>query len=117
MKGDVQRLGQALRNLLSNSLAHTAKGGKVEIRAEEVDGKIRVEIEDNGSGIKEEALPYIFERFYRAEKSRSHKEARVGLGLAITKEIIIAHGGEIEAESEEGKGTLIRFYLPIEPEA
>ncbi|MCK4777333.1 MAG: HAMP domain-containing protein [Actinomycetia bacterium] len=114
VKGDVQRLGQALRNLLSNSLAHTAKGGKVEIRAEEVDGKIKIEIEDNGSGIKEEDLPYIFERFYRAEKSRSHKEARVGLGLAITKEIIIAHGGEIEAESEEGKGTLIRFYLPIE---
>ncbi len=87
------------------------------MRAKKEGDELVVEVEDNGEGISPTDLPYIFERFYRAEKSRPHQEGKIGLGLAIAREIIQAHGGRIEAQSELGKGTLIRFTLPLERKA
>ena len=72
---------------------------------------VRVEVEDNGIGISENALPYVFERFYRADASRNSKQGGSGLGLAIAKRIIEEHGGNIWAESTEGEGTTISFTL------
>jgi signal transduction histidine kinase len=116
LEGDYRRLSQVLRNLISNSLAYTSSGEKIWVRAEKEGDELVVEVEDNGEGISPTDLPYIFERFYRAEKSRPHQEGKIGLGLAIAREIIQAHGGRIEAQSELGKGTLIRFTLPLRRE-
>ena len=120
LTADYDRLNQALSNLISNSLRHTPQGGRISIRAEagkQVDkytGKpadgLRITHHDSGSGIPPEDLPFVFDRFWRGDKSRSNR-AHSGLGLAITKQIVLAHGGTIEVESEVGKGT--KFVIEI----
>jgi signal transduction histidine kinase len=109
---DVQRLGRALNNLVSNALHHTPPGGSVTLRAERVLGGVSVAVSDTGEGISAEDLPHIFERFYRGDKSRNRTAGGAGLGLAIAKGIIEAHGGSIRAESQPGKGTVFTFTLP-----
>ncbi len=109
---DVQRMGRVLNNLVSNALQHTPPGGQVEISAEPTDGAVSVSISDSGEGIPQDDLPHIFERFYRGDKSRSRASGGAGLGLAIAKGIIEAHGGSILVESEPGKGTLFSFTIP-----
>jgi two-component system sensor histidine kinase BaeS len=110
---DPQRIGQVLRNLLDNALTHTPSGGEIAIAAH-ADGQwVAVSVRDTGSGIAAEDLPYVFERFYRGDKSRSRATGRTGLGLAIVKQLIEAHGGQIEVESEVGQGTQFTFTLPV----
>ncbi|HYY14380.1 MAG TPA: ATP-binding protein, partial [Chthoniobacterales bacterium] len=82
-------------------------------RVEQRDGEIVLSVSDNGIGISKEDLPRIFERFYRADKSRSADSAGTGLGLAIVKHIAQLHRGRVEAESEPGKGTTVRVILPV----
>lgn len=111
---DAQKIGRVLSNLVSNALRHTPAGGSVELRAtpHEV-GYIAVEVRDTGSGISPTDLPHVFEQFYRGEKSRSRTTGGAGLGLAIARRIIEAHGGAIRAESSPGEGTRLWFTLPM----
>jgi len=120
LTADYDRLNQALSNLISNSLRHTPQGGEVSISVEagkQVDrytGKpangLRITHRDSGTGISSEDLPFVFDRFWRGDKSRTDR-AHSGLGLAITKQIVLAHGGTIEVESEVGAGT--KFVIEI----
>lgn len=110
---DPQRIGQVLGNLLSNALTHTPSGGEVVVAAQTRESEIEISVRDTGEGIPPEHLPYIFERFYRADKSRSRATGGTGLGLAIAKQLVDAHGGRISVESQMGQGTAFTFTLPI----
>lgn len=112
---DVMRIGQVISNLLMNSLRYTPEGGKVEIGTQKKNGMIEVWVKDTGPGIPQEAIPYIFDRFYRVDRSRSRATGGRGLGLAIARQFVKAHRGEIRAESEIGTGTSITFSLPVAP--
>jgi len=110
---DAMRIGQVVSNLLMNSLRYTPEKGRVEIGAQKKNGKVEIWVRDTGPGIPEDAIPYIFDRFYRVDKSRSRATGGRGLGLAIARQFVKAHGGEIRAESEMNKGTSITFSLPV----
>ena len=110
---DVQRMGRVLANLVGNALRHTPEGGQVQICAVKDARWLTVEVEDTGEGIKPEDLPYVFDRFYRGEKSRSRATGGAGLGLAIAKGVVEAHGGQIGVESSPGKGARFYFTLPV----
>ncbi len=110
---DGPRIGRVLNNLLSNALRHTPEGGRVEVNASRQGAFARVDVIDTGSGIAAEDLPNIFERFYRGEKSRSRLTGGAGLGLAIAKGIVEAHGGQIGVECTTGEVTLFYFTLPL----
>ncbi len=109
---DAQLIGRVLNNLTSNAIRYTPPGGTVNISAVRGNGKVTVAVSDNGDGIKTEDLPYIFERFFRGDKSRNRKTGGTGLGLTISRGIIEAHGESIWAESEEQVGTKISFTIP-----
>ena len=109
---DAKLIGRVLINLTSNALRYTPSGGTVSLTAHRIGKRIQVEVTDNGDGIKSKDLPFIFEQFYRSEKSRSRQTGGTGLGLAIARGIIEAHNGQIRAESTEGIGTKITFTLP-----
>jgi two-component system phosphate regulon sensor histidine kinase PhoR len=111
---DPLRLGQVLNNLLENAIKYTEEGGRVAIHATRENGVVEVRVEDTGSGIPPADLPHIFERFYRADKSRTRELGGTGLGLSIVKHIVQSHGGTVKAESTYGKGTTISFRLPVE---
>ena len=116
---DAQRIEQVLRNLLSNALRHTSPNGTIHVRLTREKNFARVEVRDTGTGISPDALPHVFERFWRGDKSRARDHASyrsgggAGLGLAIAKQLVEAHGGAIGVESEVGKGTLFWFTLPL----
>ena len=109
---DVQQIGRVLSNLLGNALRHTPAGGTVQVEARRLDDGVEVSIRDTGEGIDAEDLPHIFERFYRGEKSRSRTTGGAGLGLAIARGLVEAHGGSIGVESAAGEGTRFHFMLP-----
>jgi signal transduction histidine kinase len=109
---DAPLIGRALNNLLSNALRYTPEGGTIGVTVGKTGEAVMTEICNSGEGIREEDLPYIFERFYRGEKSRSRTTGGSGLGLAITKGIVEAHGGEIRVENVEGR-TCFSFSLPL----
>jgi heavy metal sensor kinase len=113
VKGDRTRLQEVIVNLTDNAIQHTAKGGQVEVRVRKDSGSAVLEVADNGAGISSEALPHIFERFYRADKARSRSSGGTGLGLSIVKAICTAHGAEIKVTTEEGKGSCFRVDLPM----
>jgi signal transduction histidine kinase len=108
---DAQRIGRVLSNLVSNALNHTPEGGSVEVLASPSSETIMVEVIDGGLGIPPEDLSRVFDRFYRGEKSRNRTSGWAGLGLAIAKGIVEAHGGQIGVESEPGR-TRFFFTLP-----
>ena len=112
INADYDRLLQVLANLLTNALHHTPKTGKITLNGETIDEGLRITVADTGGGIPPEDLPYIFDRFWRGDKSRARTEGSSGLGLAITKQLVLAHGGTITAESEVGKGTTFIIELP-----
>lgn len=112
IEGDRDRLSQVAINLLTNGLKYTASGGQVLVALNDSDTSIEVRIEDNGPGINAEDLPYIFERFYRADKSRTRSTGGSGIGLTISKAIVDAHGGTISVHSAPGKGTRFTVRLP-----
>ncbi|MCL5429609.1 MAG: ATP-binding protein [Chloroflexi bacterium] len=113
---DYVRLTQVFSNLISNALRHTPKGGTISLETESIAGErrlTRIRVKDTGEGIPAEDLPFIFDRFWRAEKSRTRDgHANSGLGLAIAKQLIHAHGGTIDVESEVSKGTSFVIELP-----
>jgi signal transduction histidine kinase len=113
--GDRQGLVQVFRNLLANAVRHTSEGGHVEVAVESSDRRsgVLVSVRDDGEGIPAQALPRIFERFYRADSSRARHVGGTGLGLAIVKHLVSAMQGEVWAESELGRGTTVWIELPV----
>ena len=109
---DTQAIGRVLNNLISNSLRHTPLGGRVSVWVRRTGSSVEATVSDTGEGIRTEDIPNIFERFYRGEKSRNRGTGGAGLGLAIARGIIRAHGGDIRVESEVGKGTQFTFHIP-----
>jgi signal transduction histidine kinase len=108
---DYDRLNQALSNLISNAIRHTPKDGKIFIETGSISNRTWIKVKDTGAGISPEALPFIFDRFWRGDRSRGDR-THSGLGLAITKQIVLAHGGTIDVESEVGKGSTFIISLP-----
>ena len=114
VKADHDRLAQILINLVDNAVKYTPDRGVVTVRGAEAPGKtVSVSVEDTGVGIPSSDLPRITERFYRVDKARSRELGGTGLGLAIVKHLVLAHGGELHIESEIGRGTTVRFTLPV----
>ena len=109
---DTQAMGRVLNNLLGNALRHTPDGGRISVWVHRAQSGIEVTIGDTGGGIREEDLPHVFESFYRGEKSRNRGTGGAGLGLAISRGIVQAHGGKIRVESKPGRGTLFTFTIP-----
>jgi two-component system OmpR family sensor kinase/two-component system sensor histidine kinase BaeS len=109
---DPDRIAQVLRNLLSNALRHTPEGGAITLAAEEVGGALRVTVADSGEGIAPDDLAHVFDRFWRADRSRNRESGGSGLGLAIARGLIQAHGGRIWVESALGQGSRFTFELP-----
>jgi heavy metal sensor kinase len=110
--GDPDQLGQVVANLLGNAVHHNHAGGRVMVRVtSEADAAV-LSVTDTGEGIAPEDLPHVFERFYRADKARSHAAGRTGLGLAIVKAIVEAHGGTVRATSVPGQGSTFTVRLP-----
>jgi signal transduction histidine kinase len=109
---DTRLIGRVLNNLISNAIRHTPPGGRVNVTTERMTGRLKITISDSGEGIPSEDLPYVFDRFYRGEKSRSRSTGGAGLGLAIARGIVEAHGGEINVESSLGHGSIFWFTLP-----
>jgi len=113
--GDRDRLKQVLLNLVGNAIQYTPQGGDVRMGLARVGDQARIIVRDTGPGIPSEDLPYIFDRFYRAEKSRTRSSSPgFGLGLSIAKWIVENHGGTINVESKEGQGTTFAIWLPLE---
>jgi signal transduction histidine kinase len=113
VKGNHVRLKQVVVNLLDNAIKYTPEKGAIQLRVHGVNGHAVLEVKDNGIGIPPDALPHIFERFYRVDKARSADSESAGLGLSIVKSICIAHGAEVEAQSTVGSGSCFRVKLPL----
>jgi two-component system OmpR family sensor kinase len=114
INGDRDRLKQVFINLVANAVQYTPQGGEVFLSLEKIGEQARIICRDTGPGIPAEDLPHIFERFYRAEKSRTRRETTgFGLGLSIANWIVERHGGRIEVNSQEGKGTTFAIWLPL----
>lgn len=111
---DPKRLKQVLLNLLTNALRHTPEGGSISVRidARDLSGQVAISITDTGTGIPADALPHVFDRFYRVDSGRGRSTGGTGLGLSIAKQIAAAHGGYIQVQSELGKGTEFTVILP-----
>jgi len=111
---DETRLQEALYNLLDNAVKYSCQNGEICLRAEQRGDEIVLSVSDSGRGIARNDLPRIFERFYRADKARSPESIRgTGLGLSIVKHIAQLHSGRVDAESEVGRGTIVRVVLPV----
>lgn len=110
---DAERIGQVVRNLLNNAFTHTPPGGTISLTAMHEDGHVVINVRNSGEGITPEHLPYVFERFYRADSSRTRATGGSGLGLAIVKQFVEAHGGRVWAESGSDTGTAFYFTLPL----
>ncbi|WP_234124520.1 sensor histidine kinase [Clostridium hydrogenum] len=112
---DIQQIGRVLTNIISNSIKYMdKKNGKIDVEMKLDKDEVIIGVKDNGKGISKEALPYVFDRFYREDSSRNSMTGGSGLGLAICKKIIQEHGGRIWAESEEGVGTNMIFSIKIQ---
>lgn len=112
VSGDPKSLERALTALVDNAIKFSPHGGDVQIRADRRDGKVCIQVQDHGIGIPPEALPRIFDRFYHMERSGEDLFGGIGLGLAITRQVIQQHNGTLEVESQPGKGSNFSMYLP-----
>jgi signal transduction histidine kinase len=113
ISGDPIRLEQVLNNLISNALKYSRDGDRVAVLVER-DGQLaRVQVRDTGIGIPAEALPHLFERYYRASNAAAGQIAGMGVGLFVVREIVAMHGGEVEVSSVEGEGSVFTVTLPI----
>ncbi|WP_243354650.1 ATP-binding protein [Bacillus litorisediminis] len=109
---DEDKIEQVLTNLIDNAIRHTNAGGKVQVNGKVMNNGLLLEVLDTGSGIPEEDLPFVFERFYKGDKSRTRGRSGTGLGLSIAKNIIDAHQGHISVQSQVGQGTTFSIFIP-----
>ena len=114
VQADEDRIEQVFTNLIDNAIRHTPDGGRVTLMIEKYPKTVALSVVDTGSGIPEEDLPYVFERFYKADKARTRGKSGTGLGLAIAKNITESHGGTISAKRGESEGTIFTCILPLE---
>lgn len=114
---DSDRLAQVVRNLLENAITHTPVGGVIRVQVASIDDRVTLTVTDSGPGIPEAHLPYIFERFYRADPSRTRATGGAGLGLAIVEQLVRVHGGTVSASNGEGGGARLMVSLPEYREA
>jgi signal transduction histidine kinase len=112
LNADADRLTQVLRNLVRNAVTHTEPGDRIVLAARASGGRLEIAVSDSGRGIPPDQLEHIFERFYRSDESRSRDSGSSGLGLAIARAIVEAHGGQIHAESHPGEGATFHIELP-----
>jgi two-component system, OmpR family, manganese sensing sensor histidine kinase len=119
LRGDYDQLARLFSNLVNNGLQHTPAGGSVQIKLEQTHRQLQVWIKDTGTGIPEQSLPHVFERFYRVDPARSRtnplapaSNSGTGLGLAIAKAICETHHGQIRVDSKLGQGTTFKVTLP-----
>ncbi|HYJ61683.1 MAG TPA: ATP-binding protein [Actinomycetota bacterium] len=110
---DPERVHQVLYNLVDNAVRATPGGGTITIEAHRVNGAVHVSVADTGIGIDPEDLPRVFERFYRVDPARARQDGGTGIGLAIARSVVEAHGGQIQATSEPGRGSVFSFDLPV----
>ncbi len=110
---DRSRIAQVLGNLLENAILHTPSGGSIAVIAQHLGDRVVVSVEDTGEGIPPEALPRVFDRLYRHDRSRNRASGGSGLGLSIARQLVEAHGGAVGVESEVGVGTRFYFSLPV----
>ena len=115
VQGDRARLKQVVVNLLDNAIKYTPEGGTVQLTVSTQNGKAILDVVDNGIGIPPQALPRVFERFFRVDTARSRDQGGAGLGLSIVKSICTAHHGNVEATSAPGQGSRFRVELPRVP--
>jgi signal transduction histidine kinase len=113
VEGDRARVKQVVVNLLDNAIKYSRAGGSVTLNVETSDGKAVLEVADNGMGIPPDALPRVFDRFYRVDQARSREQGGAGLGLSIVKSICAAHQGSVTATSMPGRGSTFRVELPL----
>ena len=114
IRGDANRLEQALQNVAANAIRHTPRGGSVTLHAEPAGDRMRITVSDTGPGIAPEHLPHIFDRFYKADAARSgtHVPSGSGLGLSIVRAIVVRHGGEVRASNAPAGGAVFEMVLP-----
>ncbi|MFM7463325.1 MAG: sensor histidine kinase, partial [Actinomycetota bacterium] len=114
--GDRNRIYQVVANLLENARNHTPAGSSIQVSLTQLEDETRIEVTDNGSGIESADLERIFERFYRADSSRSRtrKSEGSGLGLSIVKAVMQAHGGQVTVDSKVGVGSTFTLHFPID---
>jgi two-component system sensor histidine kinase ResE len=117
IEADGRRLEQALANIVENAVRHTPSGGSVTLRSTASDGHVSLAVHNTGSIIPAEVLPRLFDRFFQVEPQRSRADGNTGLGLAITKEIVEAHGGNVSVSSSAETGTEFVITLPVRPNA
>jgi len=112
VRGDADRLSQMLDNLLENAIRHAPEASTVTVTIQREGNEIRCSVSDRGPGIPAQHLPFVFERFYRADPARDRHSGGAGLGLAIVRSLVLAHGGRVAADSLEGQGAAVTFWLP-----
>jgi len=110
---DRKLVQRAVGNLISNALAHTPRCGSIRLGAKAENGSVRIEVSDTGTGIAADALPRVFDRFFRVDNSRAQASGGTGLGLAIVQSIMTLHGGKVEIESQLGQGTRVTLEMPL----
>jgi two-component system sensor histidine kinase BaeS len=113
VRADADRIQQALTNLVANGIRHTPKGGRVRVTAVQERSTIHLSVIDSGPGLSTEDLPYVFDRFWRGDKSRSRHSGGSGLGLAIVKQIAELHQGQVRVLSPSGSGAVFTISLPV----
>jgi signal transduction histidine kinase len=113
VEGDRARLKQIVVNLVDNSIKYTPEGGAITLRVAAQADEALLEVADTGIGIPADALPHVFERFFRVDKARSRELGGAGLGLSIVKSICTAHGGRVDVESVVGRGSRVRVFFPL----
>jgi signal transduction histidine kinase len=112
VRGDMERVHQVLANLLDNAVRHSPEGGRVTVTAAPADGRVRIEVSDEGPGLAEADTTRVFERFYRSDSGRAASEGGSGLGLAIARWIVELHDGDIRAENRTPTGCVMTVHLP-----
>jgi two-component system phosphate regulon sensor histidine kinase PhoR len=115
VRGDEDRLGQVLINLLHNAVKFSPDGGEIVVGVRQVEGEVRVWVRDPGIGVSAADQTRVFERFYKADRARVRGRGGTGLGLSIARHVVESHGGRIWVESEEGEGSTFTFAIPIAP--
>jgi len=113
VEGDRSRLKQVVVNLLDNAIKYTPGGGSIQLNVSRQNGHAILDVTDSGIGIPADAVPHVFDRFFRVDKARTRNEGGAGIGLSIVKSICSAHGAELEVESAIGKGSRFRVKLPL----
>ena len=110
---DRDTITQAVTNIISNAMRYTPAPGEVEVALDKADGEVLISVRDTGIGIAKEDIRNVFGRFWRAEESRNRVAGGLGVGLAVTKEIVDRHHGHIDVESEQGVGTTFTLHIPL----